>query len=66
MAGGSSDADITMRYFDGCPGWSLAEARLREAIAMVGGANAVVVLEVISTHDESGAARFQRVSVDAA
>ena len=27
---------ITLRYFDGCPNWRLAEARVREALAAVG------------------------------
>jgi hypothetical protein len=26
---------ITLRYFDGCPNWRLAEARMNEALAAV-------------------------------
>jgi len=49
----SSRVEITLRYFSGCPSWQLAEARLREALAIVGQPDAVVTLEEVNTPEDA-------------
>ena len=44
---------ITLRYFDGCPNWRLAEDRLRTALSDAGSADAAIALEVVATHEEA-------------
>jgi hypothetical protein len=44
---------ITLRYFDGCPNWRLAEARLRRTLAAIGAPAAEVALERVETHEEA-------------
>ncbi len=44
---------ITLRYFDGCPNWRIAEERLRAALADVGLKDAEVALERVGTHEEA-------------
>jgi hypothetical protein len=50
---------ITLRYFDGCPNWRVAEERLRAALADVGPEDAEVVLERVETYEEALGLGFQ-------
>lgn len=43
---------ITLRYFDGCPNWQVAQARLDEALERVGNPK-TVVLEKVTTAREA-------------
>ena len=44
---------ITLRYFDGCPNWRLAEARLRRVLAAVGAPSAELALERVETPEDA-------------
>jgi hypothetical protein len=44
---------ITLRYFDGCPNWRVAEARLQEALGALGGPQATIVHERVETQEEA-------------
>lgn len=44
---------ITLRYFDGCPNWRIAEERLRAALDEVGTGDAVIALERVQSHEEA-------------
>lgn len=52
--------DVRLRYFDGCPNWRIAEARLREALdssaAVVG---AEITLERVGSDEEAQTLRFR-------
>ncbi len=43
---------ITIRYFDGCPHWLMAEGKLKEAIASKG-LDAQIDYELVSTPEEA-------------
>lgn len=40
---------VTLRYFDGCPHWRTADARLKEALVNTGHAGVVVAYERVET-----------------
>jgi hypothetical protein len=44
---------ITLRYFEGCPNWRIAEERLRAALADTGAADAMITLERVETHEQA-------------
>jgi len=44
---------ITLRYFDGCPNWRLAEARVREALAAVGASEIEITYERVETQEQA-------------
>jgi hypothetical protein len=44
---------ITLRYFDGCPNWRIAEERLRAALADAGSGDGTITLERVETHEEA-------------
>lgn len=48
---------VTIRYFDGCPNWEVADARLREAL-LATGADAQVTYESVGTQEEAERLRF--------
>lgn len=51
---------VTIRFFDGCPHWKIAEERLREAVVAAGVEDrATVVLERIATAEEAEGVRFR-------
>lgn len=50
---------VTLLYFDGCPTWQQAEARLREALRIVGLPESTLVLEKVSTEEEAQRRRFR-------
>jgi hypothetical protein len=51
--------DVTLMYVDGCPSWREAEARLHEALALVGRPEVAVTLRRIETDEEAVAAEFR-------
>lgn len=50
--------DVTLQYFDGCPNWLLAAARLREALAS-GRADHRISHQKIETPEQADEARFR-------
>ncbi|MGZ4126067.1 MAG: DsbA family protein [Actinomycetota bacterium] len=46
-------ADIRLRYFDGCPSWRVAHARLLRAIDAVGAGGLEPTLERIATDEDA-------------
>jgi hypothetical protein len=44
---------ITLRYFDGCPNWRLAEGRLRRVLAAIGAPATEIALERVETRGEA-------------
>ena len=49
--------NATIRYFDGCPNWEEADARLREAFVATG-TDAEIVYELVDTQEEAERLRF--------
>ncbi len=55
-----SGMDVRLRYFDGCPNWRTAEARLREVLDSSGaGAGVGITLERVESDEEAQVLRFQ-------
>lgn len=50
--------EIRLLYFDDCPNWRVADARLKEALAGVGADPERVVYQQVTTADEAEAAGF--------
>ena len=44
---------ITLRYFDACPNWRVAEERLRAALADARSEDGTITLERVETHEEA-------------
>lgn len=53
---------ITSRYFDGCPNWQLAEARLRSALQRVGRDGFRIERERVDTPEDAKQVGFFRGS----
>jgi hypothetical protein len=51
--------DVTLLYFDDCPSWTVADARLGEALRIVGLDPALVERRLITTDEEAQRARFR-------
>jgi hypothetical protein len=51
--------DVLLLYFDDCPNWRLAEARLTEALAAFGDEKAAVTYELVSTPEQAERAGFR-------
>ena len=45
--------DVTLRYFDGCPNWQVAEARVRQVLDATGRADVVVNHERVETPEDA-------------
>lgn len=45
--------ELTIQYFEECPNWQVAEARLREALAKLGRADHPVRLQQVETPKEA-------------
>jgi len=52
------NVDITLMYFDGCPGWQVAEVNLRSAVAALGRPDVSVRRRPIETVEEAERAGF--------
>lgn len=50
---------ITLLYFDGCPNWSVADERLREALSQTGNPNVEVAYRKVSTPQEAEEVGFR-------
>ncbi|ROS26272.1 thioredoxin family protein [Cellulomonas sp. PhB150] len=50
--------DVTLRYFDGCPNWRLAEQRLRAALDHTGHADVAIALERVETAEDAARVGF--------
>jgi hypothetical protein len=50
---------ITLRYFDGCPNWRVAEERLRAALADLGEAGFRLVRERVETPEDAERLSFR-------
>ena len=51
--------DVRLLYFDDCPNWRLAEARLNEALAGIGDERPAVTHELVSTPEQAQRAGFR-------
>jgi hypothetical protein len=51
--------DVRLLYFDDCPNWRLAEARLDEALVGVGDETPAVTYELVSTPEQAERAGFR-------
>jgi hypothetical protein len=51
--------DVRLQYFDDCPRWRLAEARLNDALAAFGDARPAVTYELVSTPEQAERAGFR-------
>ncbi|WP_116244608.1 DsbA family protein [Nocardiopsis sp. FIRDI 009] len=45
--------NVALLYFDGCPNWRLAQARLRQALTLVGRLDDAVDLVAVRTEEEA-------------
>ena len=50
---------VSLLYFDGCPNWSVADERLRQALASTGRDGAVLEYRRVSTPEEAEEAQFR-------
>ena len=57
--------DITLTYFDGCPNWQVAAARLREALDAVGRPDAAIKMHKVETPEEAERLGFDAVGIAA-
>lgn len=44
---------VELLYFDGCPNWTVADGRLREALTSAGHANVAVERHLVETPEEA-------------
>jgi hypothetical protein len=51
--------DVRLLYFDDCPNWRLAEARLNEALAGIGAGAPAVTYELVTTPEQAERAGFR-------
>ena len=51
--------DVRLQYFDDCPNWRLAQARLNEALAAFGDERPAVTYELVTTPEEAERAGFR-------
>lgn len=50
---------LTLRYFDGCPNWQTAEARLREVLRSLGLEDQEIEFEQVSSPEDAERLRFR-------
>ena len=53
------EVDVRLLYFDGCPGWRIAETRVREALTAVGADPKSMTCERITTAEQPEAIGFR-------
>lgn len=51
--------NVSLLYFDGCPNWTVADDRLREALARAGHSDTQVEYRQVRTPEEAEAAQFR-------
>ena len=49
--GDVKESGITLRYFDGCPNWGIAKARLEEALESLGESRSIKLERVETAHE---------------
>lgn len=52
-------SDVRLLYFEDCPNWRVAEARLKEALASMGADPEAVIYEQVTTLEEAEALGFR-------
>lgn len=52
-------AHVQLLYFEGCPNWRVARARLKQALANLGGDPDTVVYQEVTTPEQAAAAGFR-------
>ncbi len=52
-------ATVRLLYFDGCPNWRVADARLKEALASIGADPGVVTYEQVTSVEQAQAVGFR-------
>ncbi len=55
----SAVTDVRLVYFEGCPNWRVAQARLREALAEVGADPDSVIYQKVTTVEQAEALGFR-------
>lgn len=50
---------LTLRYFDGCPNWQTAEARLRETLTGLGLDGWEIIFEKVSSSEDAERLHFR-------
>ena len=53
-----ANVEITLMYFEGCPGWQIAEANLHAALAALGRPDVSIRRQLIATVEEAERAGF--------
>ena len=51
--------DVTLLYFDGCPNWTVAEERVRDALRQVGAPDDALRLQTVTSPEEAERLRFR-------
>ncbi|GAC1596023.1 MAG: hypothetical protein NVS3B21_19550 [Acidimicrobiales bacterium] len=51
--------DLRLMYFDGCPNWTLARDRLREALQAVGADPSEIRLQAVETAEDAERLQFR-------
>jgi hypothetical protein len=51
--------DVRLLYFDDCPNWRLAEARLNEALALIDEERPVVTYQLVNTPEDAERSGFR-------
>jgi hypothetical protein len=51
--------DVTLLYFDGCPNWTVADERLREALDQTGNPDVEVSYRKVSTPQDAESVEFR-------
>ena len=54
-----TSTEVRLLYFEDCPNWRVAEARLKEALVSVGADPDALVYEQVTTHEQAEALGFQ-------
>lgn len=55
----TAPTDVRLLYFEDCPNWRIADARLKEALVEVGGDPDTVIYEQVTTVERAEALEFQ-------
>jgi hypothetical protein len=59
MVGMEVRIEVRLVYFDDCPNWRLADARLQEALAGLGDSTSTVIYQLVQTPEEAEQAGFR-------
>ena len=59
MHGTIGNVDVTLLFFDGCPNWQEADARIRQALREIGAPQGAVTLRRVETPEEAEQLSFR-------